>query len=85
MLTIGADYLPQHGSIAVVASIWRDPIRLTFIDADNHELAVLIKPDFIPRVGENVRIGSVPWVVERVGYDVPDGAFEAIWVVCRPA
>ena len=68
-----------------MASIWRDPLRLTFIDADNREIAVLNKPDFVPRVGENVRIGSAPYVVERVGYDVPDGGFSAVWVVCRPA
>ena len=68
-----------------MASLWRDPVRLTFIDADNHEIAVLNRPEFVPRVGENVRIGTVPYVVERVGYDVPEDAVEAIWVVCRPA
>ena len=68
-----------------MASFWRDPVRLTFIDADNHEIAVLNRPDFVPRVGENVRIGHTPYVVERVGYDVPDDAIEAVWVVCRPA
>jgi hypothetical protein len=68
-----------------VASIWRDPVRLTFIDADNHEIAVLTRPECIPRVGENVRIKRMPYIVERVGYDVHDGAFEAVWIVCRPA
>ena len=74
-----------HGTIADVASIFRDPVRLTFIDADNREIAVLNRPEYVPRGGENVRIGEQPYVVERVGYDVPDGVFEAIWVVCRPA
>ncbi len=68
-----------------MASFGREPVRLIFIDADNHEIAVVNRPDFVPRVGENVRIARIPWVVERVGYDVPDGAFEAVWVVCRPA
>ncbi len=68
-----------------MASIWRDAVRLTFIDADNREIAVLNRPEFVPRVGENVRIGLVPFVVERVGYDVQDGVFESVWVVCRPA
>lgn len=68
-----------------MASFWRDPVRLTFIDADNHELASITRPEYVPRVGENVRLGTTPYVVERVGYDIPDGAFEAVWVVCRPA
>lgn len=68
-----------------MAAIWRDPLVLTFVDADNRELGRLINPAAIPRVGENVRLGQVPYVVERVGYDVPDKAVERIWVVCEPA
>ena len=68
-----------------MASFWRDPVRLTFIDADNHEIGVLNRPEFVPRVGENVRLKNVPYVVERVGYDVFDDTIAAVWVVCRPA
>lgn len=68
-----------------MASFWRDPVRLTFIDADNLELGVVMRPEFVPRVGENVRLRNTPYVVERVGYDVFDGAIGAVWVVCRPA
>ncbi|WP_375501248.1 hypothetical protein [uncultured Jatrophihabitans sp.] len=68
-----------------MASFWRDPVRLTFIDADNQEIAVLSRPEFVPRVGENVRIKRTPHIVERVGYDIAGGAVEAIWIVCRPA
>ncbi len=68
-----------------MASFWRDPVRLTFVDSDNREIAVLNRPELVPRVGENVRIGRTPYVVERVGYDVADGAFTALWIVCRPA
>jgi hypothetical protein len=69
----------------VVASIFRTPAVLTFIDADNRELGQIADAEFVPRVGENVRLGRVPYVVERVGYDVPDKTVERIWVVCRPA
>jgi hypothetical protein len=65
--------------------MWRDPLVLTFIDADNRELGQLINPAVIPRVGENVRLGHVPYIVERVGYDVPDKVIERVWVVCQPA
>jgi hypothetical protein len=69
----------------VVASIFRTPAVLTFIDADNRELGQVTDTEFVPRVGENVRIGRVPYVVDRVGYDIPDKSVERIWVVCRPA
>ncbi|MBE7190185.1 hypothetical protein [Jatrophihabitans endophyticus] len=68
----------------VVASIFRDPVRLTFVDEDNRELASIERPEFVPRVGENVRLAGRPHLVERVGYDFPDGPLERIWVVCRP-
>jgi hypothetical protein len=68
-----------------VPSIWRDPTLLTFIDEDNRELGVVSNPEHVPRVGENVRLAGVPYLVERVGYDIPDKTVERIWVVCRPA
>lgn len=58
---------------------------LTFVDPDDRELARLTNPAFVPRVGENVRLRGVPYLVVRVGYDVPDATVDAIWVVCRPA
>jgi hypothetical protein len=68
-----------------VAVLFRDPLVLTFVDTDDRELAQLVNPAVIPRVGENVRLGRLPFIVERVGYDVPDKAIERVWVVCRPA
>lgn len=68
-----------------MASIWRDPVVLTFVDEDNHELVSLSNPGAVPRVGENVRLAGVPYIVQRVGYDVPDKSVERIWAVCRPA
>ncbi|WP_375479997.1 hypothetical protein [uncultured Jatrophihabitans sp.] len=67
-----------------MASIWRDPVVLTFIDADNRELGRLSRPDYVPRVGENVRLRQTPHVVERVGYDIDGDAITNIWIVCRP-
>ena len=58
---------------------------MTFIDEDNRELAHLTDTTFVPRVGENVRLARVPYVVERVGYDIPERSVERIWIVCRPA
>ena len=66
-----------------MASIFRDPVRLTFVDEDNRELASLERPEFVPRVGENVRLGGRPFLVDRVGYDYPTDGLERIWVVCR--
>jgi hypothetical protein len=62
-----------------------NPVAMTFIDADNHELAHVPNTDIVPRAGENVRLGGVPYTVERVGYDIPDKAIVRVWVVCRPA
>ena len=67
-----------------VASIFSDPVRLTFVDEDNRELMSLQRPDIVPRVGENVRLADRPYIVERIGYDYPHDALERIWVVCRP-
>lgn len=66
-------------------SIFRNPTTITFIDEDNAELAHLTDTEFVPRVGENVRLARVPYIVERVGYDIPDKNVERIWVVCRRA
>ncbi len=58
---------------------------MVFIDLDSRELARVPDTDFVPRVGENVRLADVPYVVERIGYDVPNNAVDRVWVVCRPA
>jgi hypothetical protein len=68
-----------------VASVFRDPLVVTFVDADNREIARLTNPAAVPRVGENVLIRRVPYIVERVGYDIPADAVQRIWLVCRPA
>ena len=68
-----------------VPSLFRDPILVTYIDADNNELASTDYADLLPRVGENIRLGKVPYVVERVGYDMPEKTITNVWVVCRPA
>jgi hypothetical protein len=68
-----------------VPSIFRDPILVTYVDSDNKELAVTDYGDLLPRVGENIRLGKKPYVVERVGYDMPDKTITAVWVLCRPA
>lgn len=67
-----------------VASIWRDPVDLIFVDQDNRELARQARPDYVPRAGDNVRLQNTPYLVDRVGYDYPDGSLARIWVVCRP-
>jgi tagatose-1,6-bisphosphate aldolase len=58
---------------------------MTFIDADNRQLAEVTNPDYVPRVGENVRLADIPYVVDRVGYDIPRNSIARIWVVCRRA
>jgi hypothetical protein len=68
-----------------VAQFFRDPVQLTFIDADNVQLAQFANPTQVPRVGENVRLAKVPYVVERVGYDYGDDQLVTVWIVCRPA
>jgi hypothetical protein len=68
-----------------VASIWRDPVVMTFIDDDNRQLARVTNPDYVPRQGENVLLRDVPHVVTRVGYDIPGKSIERIWVVCHRA
>lgn len=75
----------RRATIVVVASLFRDPVVMTFVDADNATLAEVTNPPVVPRVGENVRLAGRPFVVERVGYDIPDKDIERIWVVCRRA
>jgi hypothetical protein len=65
-------------------SIFRDPILVTYVDVDNKELLVTEHADLLPRVGENIRLGKTPYVVERVGYDMPEKVITRVWVVCRP-
>jgi hypothetical protein len=68
-----------------VPSPFRDPVPVTFIDADNNEIATSWGLSFLPRTGENVRIAGTPYQVERVGYDLPRDKIERVWVVLRPA
>jgi hypothetical protein len=68
-----------------VASIFRNSTVMTFIDEDNRELGQVADAEFVPRVGENVRLANVPYLVERIGYDIPTKSVDKIWVVCRPA
>lgn len=89
----GTEVPARLGAVAAfvpVPSLFRDPVLLTFVDEDDRELARLTSPGFVPRVGENVRLARTPYLVLRVGYDIPaadagGAAVEAIWVVCRPA
>jgi hypothetical protein len=68
-----------------VPSLFRDPVVVTYVDPDDNELASTTYADLLPRVGENIRIGRTPYVVERIGYDMPDKSIERVWIVCRPA
>lgn len=68
----------------MAATFFRDPVVLVFVDEGERELARVTTPAFVPRVGENVRLGRVPHVVVRVGYDIPDNAITSIVVMCAP-
>jgi hypothetical protein len=68
-----------------MASLFRDQVAVTYIDPDNNEIATSWELSPLPRAGENVRIKGVPYVVERVGYDLPTDKIERIWIVLRPA
>ncbi|HEX3707345.1 MAG TPA: hypothetical protein VHV76_12010 [Mycobacteriales bacterium] len=68
-----------------MASVFREQVAVTYIDPDNNEIATSWESSPLPRTGENVRIAGVPYVVERVGYDLPDDKIERIWIVLRPA
>jgi hypothetical protein len=69
----------------MVASLFSNPVIITYVDPDNVQLAQSTDNRLLPRVGENVRLGRTPYVVERIGYDVPTDAVERVWIVCRPA
>ena len=68
-----------------MSSLFRDPVPVTFIDPDNKEIATTWERSFMPRTGENVRIAGGPYLVERVGYDLPSDKIERVWIVLRPA
>jgi hypothetical protein len=90
----GASPFPAAGLAAVRATDWQDrmvvslfsnPVIITYVDPDNVQLAQSTDDRLLPRVGENVRLGRTPYVVERIGYDIPAGNVERVWIVCRPA
>ena len=68
-----------------VASLFSNPVIITYVDADNVQLAQSTDDRLLPRIGENVRLGRTPYVVERIGYDIPTDTVERVWIVCRPA
>ncbi|MBV8930012.1 MAG: hypothetical protein JO152_12890 [Mycobacteriaceae bacterium] len=68
-----------------MSSLFRDPVPVTYVDPDNNEIVTSWDRGVIPRAGENVRIAGVPYVVERVGYDVPADKIERVWIVLRRA
>ena len=69
----------------MVASLFSSPVIITYVDPDNVQLAQSTDNRLLPRVGENVRLGRTPYVVERIGYDIPADTVERVWIVCRPA
>jgi hypothetical protein len=56
-----------------------------FTDEDNRELAVVADATVVPARGDNVRLRGVPYLVERVGFDIPEKEIERVFIVCRPA
>jgi hypothetical protein len=68
-----------------VPSLFRDPALVTYVDESDNEIAVVSHGDLLPRVGENIRIRNTPYVVVRIGYDMPEQTITRVWVVCRPA
>jgi hypothetical protein len=68
-----------------VPSLFRDPLVVTYVDEAEVELAVTSYSDVLPRVGENIRINKTPYVVMRIGYDLPEQTITKVWVVCRRA
>jgi hypothetical protein len=69
----------------IVASLFSNPVIITYVDPDNVQLAQSTDNRLLPRAGENVRLGRTPYVVERIGYDIPAGTVERVWIVCRLA
>lgn len=68
-----------------VASLFSNPVIITYVDPDNVQLAQSTDDRLLPRIGENVRLGRTPYLVERIGYDIPTDTVERVWIVCRPA
>jgi hypothetical protein len=68
-----------------MANLFGEQVEVTYIDPDNKEIAKSWESSPLPRTGENVRIAGVPYLVERVGYDLPKDKIERIWIVLRPA
>lgn len=69
----------------MVASFFSTPVLINYVDSDNVQLAQSTDNRLLPRVGENVRLGKTPYVVERIGYDIPAADVERVWIVLRPA
>ena len=67
-----------------MAGLFRTLPTLVFTDEDNRELAVVSDATVVPTRGDNVRLRGRPYLVDRVGYDIPDKEIERIFVVCRP-
>jgi hypothetical protein len=67
-----------------VAALFRTLPTLVFTDEDNRELAVVADTQVVPARGDNVRLHGRPYLVDRVGYDIPDKEIERIFIVCRP-
>ncbi len=65
--------------------LFGEPVAVTYVDPDNNEIVTSWGTSVLPRCGENVRIAGVPYLVERVGYDLPKDKVERIWIVVRPA
>jgi hypothetical protein len=63
---------------------FKDSVRITYQDQDNREILDTWDGVFLPRVGENIRIANVPYVVVRIGHDLPKDKIERVWVVLRP-
>ena len=68
-----------------MAGLFRTLPTLVFTDEDNRELAVVSDAAVVPARGDNVRLRGRPYLVDRVGFDIPDKEIERIFVVCRPA
>jgi len=69
----------------MVASLFSNAVLINYVDRDNVQLAQSTDNRLLPRVGENGRLGRTPYVVERIGYDIPADTVEQVWIVCRPA
>ena len=68
-----------------MASLFSNSVIITYVDPNNVRLAQSTDTRLLPRIGENVRLGQTPYVVERIGYDIPADTVERVWIVCRPA